>query len=257
MMRARLVLGSIAGAMAIHVAFVACGTMMSPGNDAGGSDSGTMDAMIDATVDVINDVIGLEVRDAQAQDAGDGATGACTCSSPPVPDYSFALAIDRGMGPETPSADYSTAGVIWRASMNDGLPGYDVTGDATFYLPDGSTVSLSCEVKLDSSRNVVQTAQGPSALCNVVMSPLSICASGQDAGALPCWRTIDPAVARNIPGATVPTFTDNQVEMRIPSFSVPAASSSTGRTMITISNVIFRGTDPTGTHATPSRAFRP
>lgn len=71
MTRRKLIIGSFAGAFMIHVAFIACSSPNTP-MTLSPSDSGVINAMMD--------VLGMEVRDANAQDASSG-----TCNCPPGP----------------------------------------------------------------------------------------------------------------------------------------------------------------------------
>jgi hypothetical protein len=67
--RTRIAVGSLLGALSLHVVMVACGS--SPPSTPG--DSGVLADVRDAVVDVIQDIVDAETPDAHA--GGDGGTG--------------------------------------------------------------------------------------------------------------------------------------------------------------------------------------
>jgi hypothetical protein len=154
--RSRIVVGSIVGAFAIHIAALACsgnGSVVGA-PDASMSDAGqvvahdggvldviasALDALGDAARDVATQVVDSEVRDARA--GGDAGTGGeCQCVRPTSSTFSFTL--DRGRGPETPVARFSTAsGSVTLGIGTGGVTGpavYQTTAFAMGYLADGT-----------------------------------------------------------------------------------------------------------------------
>lgn len=73
----KLIAGSLAGAVAIHVAFVACGRGLSV---KGNADAGTEASLVDALVDHISGLLDGTTKDARAD--VDGGPCGCTVSGP-------------------------------------------------------------------------------------------------------------------------------------------------------------------------------
>nr|MBK7065267.1 hypothetical protein [Deltaproteobacteria bacterium] len=160
--RSRIVLGSLAGAFAIHIAALACSSNTGTGGppdastaDAGhveGRDGGVLDAIasvFDAVGDVVHDVATKitdgEVRDANAGgDAGVVPVRTCDCV-PPVDDASFTAVVDFQGRTLTPEGPFSTASGRTSAGRNvDGSTRYSVSAGANFFLSDGYIVRISC-----------------------------------------------------------------------------------------------------------------
>jgi hypothetical protein len=73
----KLIGGSLVGAIAIHMAFVACGHSLSAKSDA---DGGTEAGLLDALVDHISGLLDGTTKDARADVDGGGACGCTTVS---------------------------------------------------------------------------------------------------------------------------------------------------------------------------------
>jgi hypothetical protein len=146
--------GSLAGAFAIHVALVACGSVSPPSPPAG--DGGLVDAVADALVDALQHaadaVVDAEVRDAHA--GGDGGVpsdgGACSCA-PARPEYSFTASVVRDGMTLRPVADFSRATITWgRGDAFGGPAEVNANISVSFYLPDGASIQLSqCDLRTD------------------------------------------------------------------------------------------------------------
>lgn len=192
--RSRVVVGSIVGAVAVHLAMLACsGDGGSPPGqlDASAVDGGhqaradagdILDAItagdlggaLDAVADVVRDAVGkavdAETRDAHAGGDG-GAGGECACIRRAESTFSFS--VDRGRGAEIPVARFSTAalGVTARPGPSglDGPAAYDINGSATAYLRDGTRVFVNCSVAVTRDRQrVVLSDAGPApAACSI------------------------------------------------------------------------------------------
>lgn len=223
-MRARIgvIYGSIVGALAIHAAFMACGSMQSMQ----GGDSG-MSHFLEAVKDAAADVVGLETRDAHADDAATGP--ACSCLVPPAPaEATFSLRIDLGNGPVEPMTDYSQV---------------TITGSARPYR-DRSNVVMSqikaTAIFTPAGRNVDYTLD-----CSFRIAPdRSILPTDVDCKC----EGIGLNNSLELSGVTVPVLTETTAEIRI--------ASAAGRFGATISQIAFRVNDPAAHFLTPPHQYR-
>lgn len=136
--RTKVLLGSAAGAIAIHVAFLACGTPTLTRDS--GHDSGITDAM--------GDVADRETGTADAQGMP------CNCA-PALPPATFHFVPPAGM---TVRSDYSTAFVSAGATLLEGVPGVSATVLGSFYLNDANSTQGQLSCSLGVIRGTVRTA---------------------------------------------------------------------------------------------------
>jgi hypothetical protein len=277
--RRRIVVGSLAGAVAIHLVMLSCsanapsvmGLVDGGGIDAAGSDvaaadvarldtgstttdtgnhdAGFLDTLLDAVRDVIGEVADAEVRDAHAGGDGgvaDGGATACACPPPP-PTYSFSGRA-TGLPIFGPS---STAHVDVRALP----PGYAPFG----------TVEPAVRIGLEFTA-WVSRSRGPApatVYLNVRCTGLMVDGAGRviDTGAMNCRMhdADDPSTSGDNVASTVATlamFSATQVEVRIASLTF---SSSTGASLVgpAFTDLVFRATDPNGHFTAPTGAYVP
>lgn len=210
-MRGKVIAGSIIGAVSVHAALVAC------------SMGGSMSSMLRTLGDGAADALSLESSDAHADD---GSASMCSCPVPPAPpDASFTLRVDRGSGVEEPLGDYSavtvTAGAI---RGRDGSKVIRLDGRATFFMPDGRGLMVSCYLQAKPDRTIV--------------ADTATCSSG-----------LLSSVA--VTGASVTALSDTAAEFTIPSFSAQDGQSTTR-----FSNITFRIVDPSAHFLATPRAYR-
>lgn len=237
MSRKKIIVGSLAGAVAIHLAFVACSSAGHHEGTDGGASDGPLDALVDAAQNAMDAMLDGETRDAHAQD-----TGGCTCTTPTF-DWSFALTLDRGHGAETPRSDYSTASVGATPTLVAGVPAVPLSGIASFYLADGASVYVSCTALARPDRTVA--ASDSYNTCSIQLRPSG--ADGGSTGALQGVGAVDPSAV------TVTTLNDTHLEFHISSVT----ASLTGGPMVTLSNVVFRATALAAHYLTPPHAYQP
>jgi hypothetical protein len=252
--RAKVILGSALGAVAIHTAFVACGTVVT--TDAG-HDGGFADVVRDAFEDVLEIVTDAEVREANAQDSGEmdaqaGDTGVVrVCDCPPAPTLtkSFAIRVDQGRGIESPIGEFSqTFATIGPRIPNTppltGPYGFAGSASAYFFTADGARFSVSCSFQLNVDGSIDQSV-GPSE-CELTRNPAGF-TSGQSK------RT-------PLPSVEVIRHTETQLEVRFPQISfdlIPVLTSDGGVDRVTISDFVVRVSDPTARYLTPANSYVP
>lgn len=256
--RSRLIVGSLAGAVAIHLAMLACsgseGTTVGmdagqtdaagpdaradrPAVDTGSRDTGPLDALLDVVRDAMGVLVDAEVRDAHA--GGDAGTGTCAC--PPPPDYSFSLRMTRAGMAQTVDPEYSTATVTVTPARGPGeepRPRVVVNAVATFQVRTTdsdagvwTTYILTCTANLRTDRSLV-----PGTLPRCIFESLGLGSSSVQGSDL-----------------DVTTLTDTQIEFRIPGtlqFMSPAGLSGA------LTDITFRANVPTAHFVTPPRTFR-
>lgn len=130
--RARIAFGSLLGAAAIHLVFLACsGPRMNPGGDGG---------IVDAALDAMGMLGDAETRDAVAQEAG----GSCSCPGQPV--TTFSGGIDLGSGAVTPRAQASRASAAAEPYIfASGDVGRRIFASVSFWLPSSPfRYSVTC-----------------------------------------------------------------------------------------------------------------
>jgi hypothetical protein len=244
-MKKKLVLGSLLGAAAIHVVFLACGTVAPNPDATAGQDATTGDAPsgLDALVDAVRDVIGkltdAESHDAHAGTDGGADGGTCSCT-PPAAESTFALTFDRGRGSETPRADYSTVEVSGRPDLLEGAPVIRVSGIAEFFLADGATGYLECTGVARRDGTTLSTR-----------CLLRLREPRPDGGGL-AQREFSQVDA----SSSVPVLTDSRIEWRVPALMLSPFPAG-GPPQVTVSGVVFRTHDPSARFVTPPRAFQP
>jgi hypothetical protein len=242
--------GSLAGAFAIHVALVACGSVSPPSPPAG--DGGLVDAVADALVDALQHaadaVVDAEVRDAHA--GGDGGVpsdgGACSCA-PARPEYSFTASVVRDGMTLRPVADFSRATITWgRGDAFGGPAEVNANISVSFYLPDGASIQLSqCDLRTD--------------LAGAAMSRGLRCT-----GAL--YRSLDRAVDGELPstggsfiieGARASVLSDERIEVSVPLATFNLVRGAMPAGTLQLRDLVVRGYMPGATNLTPPRAYRP
>jgi len=211
---------SLLGAVSIHCVFLACGVPSMQSVEAG-ADAGPMSYMLEAMRDAAADVLGMETRDAHADDGG--ALPTCSCpvpAPPPRPDYSFSFNISvGGSAAQAPREDYSdmsvSGGVIWA----NGKLQTSITFQAkSISRINDNLQTLACTLFKD---------------LNGIDSRLSCV--GQDG---------------RLDNYTITTLTDTQVEIRAPSISTYSGA-------FVYTNVVMRSSDPTAHYLTAPHAYRP
>lgn len=271
--RSRVVLGSLAGAFAIHIAALACSSNTPVGAppdastaDAGRDAGGVLDALvnvIDAVGDAVQDVAAKitdgEVRDANAGgDAGSDAGGpptprTCDCL-PPTAQSTFTAAVDYQGRTLTPQGPYSTAtGTATPGRIAEGMPFASVRASAAFYVDGDIRVSISCSVRVTPDGRVMRI-EGP-ALGEFHDGSCSVGFTG-GAGMV---RPSD-SNERRVDGITVVGLTDHAFELRVASVPIPLATGTAGNVdagLATIRDVVIRASSPAGGYLTPSNTYRP
>ena len=269
--RRRMVVGSLAGAAAIHLAMLACsgagsnltgdGGANDAGRadvtgvdgtttDAGARDAGFLDTLLDAVRDVIGEVADAEVRDAHAGGDGgvaDGGATACACPPPPVPaTYSFSGRA-TGLPIFGPS---SLARVEVRA-----IP----PGSGPFGMPD-PVAQVAVGFTAWMSRN--RGPSPPTTYVTIACIGLRADATGRvfDGGQMTCRAHIldepDTSSDNSVQAfATLTTLSATQVEVRIASLAFPDASGHFVGPAFT--DLVFRATDPNGHYTAPLSAYVP
>jgi hypothetical protein len=285
--RRRIVVGSLAGAVAIHLVMLACSanapSIMGPadggGLDAAGSDvaiadvarldtgstttdtgaatpdtgqhdAGFLDTLLDAVRDVIGEVVDAEVRDAHA--GGDGGVAdagptGCACPPPPVPATYTFSGRAAGLPIFGPSSE---AHVNVRALP----PGLGVFGmpEPVWQITFGFTAWIS------RTRGPV----APNTYVTVSCSNLRADATGRVVGSAQIGCRIhdnNSHTTTSDNGATVTvtltTLSAREVEVRVASLAFPEGSSGIPGPIFT--DLVFRATDPSGHFLTPSNAYVP
>lgn len=241
--------GSLAGAFAIHVALVACGSVSPPSPATG--DGGFVDTVTDALVDALQHaadaVVDAEVHDAHA--GGDGGAppdgGTCSCA-PARPEYSFTVSVVRDGMTLRPVADFSRATITWgRGDVFGGPVEVSAGFDVSFNLSDGASVQLfQCQFTTDlagvAARELrCSTASYRSADRSLVGEPTSM-----------GGRYI-------ISGARAPVLTDERIEVSVPLATFNLMRGTTPAGTLELRDLVVRGYAPGATNITPPRAYRP
>lgn len=217
--RLRIALGSLLGAAAIHLAFLACsGPRMEP------SDGG----LIDAAMDAMGMVGDAETRDAVAQEAG----GSCSCPGPST--TTFSGGIDLGSGAVTPRTQGSRASVYSEPYIfASGDVGRRITTHASLWLP-------SSPFRYQVSCVLYATAAG-----QPFRAPSSCSVTEERDGAL-TWSGTTTAFS-----ATLNSVSDTALELTVSE----AAVSAMART-ITVRDLRWRLSQPAG-GINPPPAYQP
>jgi hypothetical protein len=263
-----MVVGSLAGAAAIHLAMLACSgsgsTRTGDGGandagradvasvdgtaiDTGAHDAGFLDTLLDAVRDVIGEAADAEVRDAHA--GGDAGVPACACPPAPVPpSYTFSGRAN-GLALYGPS---STARVEVRA-----LP----PGGAPFGTVEPAVqISVEFTAWLSASR----TPSAPTAYRTVRCSGLIADGAGRavGTGAMNCLvhdpDDITTGSDNRVPvTATLAVLTATRVEVRIASLAFPDGTGGGRFIGPAFTDLVFRATDPDGHYTAPLGAYVP
>lgn len=284
--RRRIVVGSLAGAVAIHLVMLACSanapSIMGPadggGLDAAGSDvaiadvarldtgstttdtgaatpdtgqhdASFLDTLLDAVRDVIGDVVDAEVRDAHAGgDGGVADAGPTACACPPPPVYSFS-GLAAGLPIFGPS---SMAHFAVRA-----LP----PGMGPFGMPE-PVVQITFGFTAWISRGRGPAA--PTVYTTVTCTGLRADATGRAVGStqVSCrLHNNDSSTADNDNGAsttaTLTTLSATQIEVRIAALTFPMPFSGSAVAGPPFTDLVFRATDPNGHYLAPLSAYVP
>jgi hypothetical protein len=221
--RGRVVVGSLLGAAAIHLVFLACGASRIEPSDGG---------MLDAALDAMGMLGDAETRDATAQDA----QPSCNCTAPST--TTFSGGIDLGSGAVAPRAEFSSASFnVQPYRYTDGESGPLATAVASFWLSDTNLrYTVACGVYLAGAAPRAVRPSTPSN-CTIVEYR-----NGEAA-----WSGSGPVTA-----ASMPVLEDGRAELLIET----AAATNAGRT-ITVRNLRFRLTQPAGGLVSPPRAYQP
>lgn len=236
--------GSLAGAFAIHVALVACGSVSPP--PAAKGDGGFVDAVSDAIQRLADAVADAEVRDAHA--GGDGGApdaGGCSCV-PERPEYTFTASVVRDGMTLRPAEDYSRALLAWSIS---GGPGRESTVDIglnlSFSLTDGSRIQVSsCNLTTDLAGTPV--ARGFRCQTALYRS---------------ADQTVDGEPSRSmgdiLVDARATTLTDDRAEVSVSPITFNLTRSGAPVGTLELRDLVVRARVPGATNLTPPRAYRP
>lgn len=216
--RARVVVGSLLGAAAIHLVFLACGTPRINPTDGG---------IIDAALDAMGMVGDAETRDAVAQEAG----GSCSCPGQPV--TTFNGGIDLGSGALTPRTQGSRAALTSETYIfASGDVGRRIVANASFWLPSSPfRYIVTC----------VLYATGPGQPSRAPSS----CSVSEERDGAPTWNGNTTTVT-----ATLTSASDTAIDVVVSE----AAATGSGRT-ITVRDLRWRLSAPGGVTQAP--AYQP
>jgi hypothetical protein len=250
--RSRVVVGSIVGAVAVHLAMLACsgsgGIIGGARHDAGdvldAVVAGDLGVAFDAAGDVLRDAM-IQARDGEVRDANAGPND-CQCIRPRETSISFT--VNRGRGPETPIARWSTAQLFLTAVPGlagvQGEAAFQVSGYGTAYLSDGTQVSVSCLVFASRAGQYLPDFGRPPytrSTCGIALTP-----SGMT-GLAPSTTSFNPP--------TFSVFANDSAEMRISSIA-GALSGDAGT--LAVNNLVIRVNAPGARLLDePAPAFRP
>lgn len=278
--RSRVFIGSVVGAVAVHLAMLACNTESAP-TRTGSVDAGRVEArdssalpgadapeapdagehrvdagdMLDAmlagdvlkALDVAGDVVRDAVREAVDREVPDAHAGPNDCQCIRPRETTFTLSVNRGRGAETPVARFSTANAFLTAVPGpagvQGEAAYQVQIYGAAYLGDATSVSVNCV--LFASRS----GQYLPGFGRFVYGQ-SQCSVALYANGVPT-----PLNAPTFTPPTFPVFTNDAAEVRVASIS-GGLSGDAG--VVTVNNIVFRLNAPGGRlldEAAP--AFRP
>lgn len=250
--RFRIVGGSLAGAMAIHIMLVAC----SGESITASGDGGALVDVRNVIVDAVNDVLDAETPDAHA--GGDG--GACNCVEAPA--YSFsggAVTLDAS-SPQTPQADFSRAyGAPSLSRDETGSPLLTARVTTSYYLSDGGYVAVNCTVyaRPDGSPAIQPAVLGSPAYDAYCQANYR----GPTGSGVTGNTTEGSSVAVHLTGSRVTEITQSSITIVLPSIpislrrAVDGGQASAGNGVI--APLTFRGSAPGSQWLTPSRSYRP
>jgi hypothetical protein len=264
--RSRLVFGSLAGALSIHLVMVACSSGGAPPSSDAGHDAGLLADVRDAIVDVVNDVLDAETRDAIAggdggvADAGpgDGGTPACSCMTP-QPEYTFSGgAVSFDGQTYQPTADFSRATANAGSSRQDNQHVINVGFTLRYYLTNNATVELSCSTTLRPDRTIVPI-EGPmrgefhDGSCSSSTVYRSAERNTMGNGLL-LEGSLTPD---RIDGIRVTELTDERVTVQTPALVLRLTRDGGAVVAGSIAPITVRGYTPGQRATVPSRAYRP
>lgn len=254
--RTRIAVGSLLGALSLHVVMVACGS--SPPSTPG--DSGVLADVRDAVVDVIQDIVDAETPDAHAGGDGgvppaDGGAPSCPCV-PARPEYSFSGGgVGRGGAVSAPEVDFSSTSaeaVLSRA--DDGSLLVTVQTGTLYRTADGASVTAYCEVYARPDGSLLSRADGDGGMYDTQCSIVSY-RNGDISG------SSSPSRPLRLSGGRVVTLTQDRAEVVLPSITIPVLRAVGGMQTpagdVVIAPLAVRGYVPGGTWLTPPRAYRP
>lgn len=235
----RFVFGSLAGALVIHFAMVAC----SSGGEAPASDGGVL-----ADVRrVVADVLDAETRDANA--GGDGGVPACNCVAPPEYSFSGGAVTREGMPAQEPQADFSTATVAGRAVRGEsGTVNTAFAVTLNYSLRDGATVTLTCSADVRPDRSIVMTNEWD-LQCTELRYTSRDGLSGAPVSTAP--------IGMFFAGTRVTELAEDRVTMVLPSIPLRFTRSGTPAGMGALAPITVNARVPGARWFTPSRAYRP
>ncbi len=235
--------GSLAGAFAIHIALVACGSVSPP---SAARDGGLADTVSDAVQRLVDAVTDAEIRDAHA--GGDGGApdaGGCSCV-PEQPEYTFAASVVRDGMTLRPLEDYSRAVMSWSIEGGPGRePQANLRIEVSFNLPDGSSVQVSgCGLTTN--------------LASVPVTRGLRCATAR-------YRSADQAISGEptylmgefVVDARATILTGDRAEVSVSPITFNLTRSGAPVGTLELRDLVVRARVPGATNLTPPRAYRP
>lgn len=261
-------MGSAVGALALHVVMVACG---SSGSTSSTGDGGMFADVRDAIVDAVGDVLDAEASDARADDGG--TQPACNCT-PLRSEFSFSGgALNRdGMAAQDPAVDFSTALISASLGRGDGgAPVVSVNLQASYYLQDGSRMSVLCTLLARPDGSVITVPA--TTVTPIVPAHDLACMFAQYESAEQVTGNSAvfgrPAAERisnsyYFTGSRITELTNERITVALPALPLhferrmPAPSGmTTPAGEGSIAPITLRGYYPGASMITPSRAYRP
>ena len=245
--RSRLVFGSLAGALSIHLVMIACSSGGAPNERDGG------------LADVVRDVLDVETRDAHA--GGDGGTSMCNCPEPARVDQNFSGGAVTFEGTtHTAVEDFSAVSVA--ASLDRGATAADrvvtISFNLIYYLSNNAKITLSCSAQVRPDRSVVQV-RGHDAQCtggNVYISAEREASGGVALSAMiPRSDTMYPDP--DVDGVRVTELTDERVTITVPQIALNFRRAGATNLAGTIAPITIRSYVPGRRAITPWRMYRP
>lgn len=243
--------GSVVGAVALHVAMVACGGGAQPTGDGG---------VFDALADAARDVLDAETRDAHA--GGDGGVPACNCVEPPSFTFSGGALARDGQPPQEPAADFST--VVASASLvrsADGTPVVNLNATVIYHLADGGRVTLSCTVIARPDGSVVM--RPPARTGGAAFDTECTAVGYQGApGSDVRGSAADGAPQVTATGARLASLTGDAFALQLPALPMRFQRPGEGGSQVvvgagSVAPITVRARVPGAAWLTPPRAYRP
>lgn len=245
--RSRLVFGSLAGALSIHLVMIACSSGGAPNERDGG------------LADVVRDVLDVETRDAHA--GGDGGTSMCNCPEAPRVDQNFSGGAVTFEG-QTYAATENFSTVAVQASLDRGATEADRTVSISFnlnyYLTNNAKVTLSCTALVRPDRTPVQT-RGHDAQCTAgnVYTSAERDSGGGTVLSAQIQRTDTMYPDPDLDGLRVTELTDERITLSVPSITLSFRRAGSTNLAGTLAPLTIRSFVPGRRAVTPWRMYRP